>query len=396
MWHEATKELQAEGKVKMVGIIPEQHPDRTRLFMQWKHMDWPILLDSANLMAATRVPITLLIDEFGVIRSVRPQVEDLDHFLDSAYQETTLQAQAKMPDFEQLEKATQQGTVRSWREYADAVSLWGSSTEISGAIEAYLKALEKEPEHGPTHFHLGVAYRKRYDSDHRQPVDFQKAVEHWGKALDIDPNQYIWRRRIQQYGPRLDKPYSFYDWVREARREIMARGEIPAQLLVEPGGAEFAYPSESFETTKTAQEEPDPRGRIFRDEKDFIQVETTLVPSALAAGESARVHLVFRPNPAVKAHWNNEADGLVLWVDPVEGWEVDHSYWTVANPPEVLSQEVRVIEFELRSPEKPGGSMTLPVYALYYVCEDIDGTCLYRRQDIPLQVQVSSRQLADP
>ena len=396
MWHEATKELQAEGKVKMVGIIPEQHPDRTRLFMQWKHMDWPIFLDSANLMAATRVPITLLIDEFGVIRSVRPQVEDLDHFLASAYQETTLQTQAEMPDFEQLEKATQQGTVRSWREYADAVSLWGNSTEISGAIEAYIKALEKEPEHGPTHFHLGVAYRKRYDSDHRQPVDFQKAVEHWGKALDIDPNQYIWRRRIQQYGPRLDKPYSFYDWVREARREIMARGEMPAQLLVEPGGAEFAYPSESFESTKTAQVEPDPRGRIFRDEKDFIQVETTLVPSALAAGESARVHLVFRPNPEVKAHWNNEADGLVLWVDPAEGWEVDHSYWTVANPPEVLSQEVRVIEFELRSPEKPEGSMTLPVYALYYVCEDIDGTCLYRRQDIPLQVQVSSRQLADP
>ena len=80
MWHEATKELQAEGKVKMVGIIPEQHPDRTRLFMQWKHMDWPILLDSANLMAVTRVPITLLIDEFGVIRSVRPRLRSWMNF----------------------------------------------------------------------------------------------------------------------------------------------------------------------------------------------------------------------------------------------------------------------------------------------------------------------------
>ena len=380
----------------MVGIIPEQHPERTRLFMQWKHMDWPILLDSANLMAVTRVPITLLIDEFGVIRSVRSQVEDLDDFLDRAYQNTTPQTQAEMPDLERLERATRQGTARSWREYANAVSLWGDSTEISEAIEAYSKALEKEPEHGPTHFHLGVAYRKRYDSDHRQPADFQKAVEHWGKALDIDPNQYIWRRRIQQYGPRLDKPYSFYDWVREARREIMARGQTPVQLLLEPGGAEFAYPSESFEKTKTVQEEPDPRGRIFRDEKDFIQVETTLVPSAVAAGESARVHLVFRPNPEVKAHWNNEVDGLVLWVDPVGGWEVDQSYWTVANPPEVVSQEARVIEFEVRSPEKPGSSTTLPAYALYYVCEDVDGTCLFRRQDIPLQVQVGSGQLADP
>lgn len=396
MWHEATKELQAEGKVKMVGIIPEQHPDRTRLFMQWKHMDWPILLDSANVMAVTRVPITLLIDEFGVIRSVRPQVEDLDDFLNRAYEETTPKTQPEMPDLEQLEKATQQGTARVWRAYADAVSLWGQPAEMTEAIEAYLKVLQKEPEHGPTHFHLGVTYRRRYDSGHRQPDDFQKAVEHWGKALDIDPNQYIWRRRIQQYGPRLGKPYSFYDWVREARREIMARGETPAQLLVEPGGAEFAYPSESFETIRVVQEEPDPRGRILRDEKEFIQVEATVVPSAVAAGESARVHLVFRPNPEVKAHWNNEVDGLVLWVEPVEGWEVDHSYWTVANPPEVVSQEARVIEFELRSPEKPGGSMTLPAYALYYVCEDIDGTCLFRRQDIPLQVQVSSRQLADP
>ena len=26
----------------MVGIIQEQHPDRARLFMQWKEMGWPI------------------------------------------------------------------------------------------------------------------------------------------------------------------------------------------------------------------------------------------------------------------------------------------------------------------------------------------------------------------
>jgi hypothetical protein len=39
----------------------------------------------------------------------------------------------------------------------------------------------------------------------------QKAVQYWTMALDMDSNQYIWRRRIQQYGPRLEKPYSFYD-----------------------------------------------------------------------------------------------------------------------------------------------------------------------------------------
>ncbi len=392
MWHEATKEVQKQGKVKMVGIILEQHPDRTRLFMQWKGMDWPILIDSFNLLESSAVPITLFIDEYGVIRSVRPAVEELDDFLNRTYPETAPPPLAGLPDFEQLKEATRKNSVGSWRAYARAVSLWGQPSQISEAIEAYQQALEKEPEHGPTNFELGVAYRKRYDSDDRQPEDFQKAVENLGQALDIDPNQYIWRRRIQQYGPRLDKPYSFYDWVTTARQEIAERGDTPAQLPVEPGGAEFAYPTESFETAEAEREDPDPRGRIFRDEKGFVQVETTVVPAAVAAGDTARIHLVFRPNLQVKAHWNNEVEDLVFWVDPPEGWQVDNHYVTVANPPEAISQETRKVEFELRSPEKPAGSVTVPAYALYYVCEDIDGTCLYRRQDIPLQVQVSSGQ----
>lgn len=53
----------------MVGIIQEQHPDRCRLFMQWKQMDWPILVDSLNLLEVTAVPITLTIDEHGIIRT---------------------------------------------------------------------------------------------------------------------------------------------------------------------------------------------------------------------------------------------------------------------------------------------------------------------------------------
>ena len=34
--------------------------------------------------------------------------------------------------------------------------------------------------------------------------------------------------------------------------------------------------------------------------------------------------------------------------------------------------------------------MTVPAYALYYVCEDIDGTCLYRRQDVSLEVELKA------
>lgn len=36
--------------------------------------------------------------------------------------------------------------------------------------------------------------------------------------------------------------------------------------------------------------------------------------------------------------------------------------------------------------------VTIPACALYYVCEDVDGTCVYRRQDVTLAVQVKSKE----
>ena len=58
----------------------------------------------------------------------------------------------------------------------------------------------------------------------------------------MDPSNYIWRRRLQQYGPRLDKPYPFYDWIETARRELKARGIEPHPLRARLTGAEIAQP----------------------------------------------------------------------------------------------------------------------------------------------------------
>jgi len=67
-WHEATKELQEQGKLQMVGIIQEQHPDRARLFMQWKQMGWPVLVNPLNLSELPYFPITLGVDEHVILR----------------------------------------------------------------------------------------------------------------------------------------------------------------------------------------------------------------------------------------------------------------------------------------------------------------------------------------
>ena len=65
-----------------MGIIQEQHPDRCRLFMQWKEMDWPILVDALKLYGVDAVPITYAIDEAGIVRAVNPKPADLDAFLE--------------------------------------------------------------------------------------------------------------------------------------------------------------------------------------------------------------------------------------------------------------------------------------------------------------------------
>lgn len=373
----------------MMGIIQEQHPDRCRLFMQWKQMHWPIGVDALNRGAFSAVPITFLIDEHGIVRFVNPKPPDLEEFLATTYRPP---AGLPTPDEDAQLAALvppRSGTSADWRDHGDALFLWGGPARLSEAIDAFTRALELSADDGPLHFRLGTAYRRRYDSPHRQPRDFQKAVEQWARALEIDPNQYIWRRRLQQYGPRLEKPYPFYHWVEEARRDIRARGDQPVPLVAEPGGAEVAAPEETFVVRERTGSEPDPDGRVTRDPGHLIQVETTQVPPAVPPGGVARAYLVLRPNERARAHWNNEVDPLQVWVTPPSGWEIDSRGPTSPLPPQAVSGETREVQLEVRVPEdSSSGTTHLPAYALYYVCEDVDGMCLYRRQDIAVPIRV--------
>lgn len=358
----------------MVGIIQEQHPDRCKLFMQWKKMDWPIMVDSFGLLNVSAVPITLGIDEHGVVRRLprRPDASKLAaEFLDKEF------------DPPRRSKRRSRGKTKA----VDAMIQKDRMPAATELIRRYGRIAKANPSSGEALFRLGVAYRMRYDSDQRQPGDFQDAVASWQKALDTDPNQYIWRRRIQQYGPLLEKPYPFYSWVERARKEIKARGAAPVELTVEPGGTELAGKGE-FSPSKGATE-PDPRRRIDRDESPLIDIQTTVVPAEVEPGQTARVHVVMRPNEKSRGHWNNESGELAFWIDPPPGWEVDRRLLSHPNAATDVSDETRVVEFELRVPaDAKSGAAELAGYLLYYVCEDMDGKCLYRRQDVAVRVRV--------
>jgi hypothetical protein len=232
----------------------------------------------------------------------------------------------------------------------------------------------------------------RYDSPLRREGDFTVAVNEWQLALDRNPNQYIWRRRIQQYGPRQDKPYPFYDWVEQARREIRARGEKPVALTVDPSGAELAVPASDFAEEEPRLSEPDPEGRITRDTTPLVRGEITVVPPQVLPGQSVRVHIVLRPNPHERGHWNNEGDPLVVWINPPAGWTISQRRLTAPLPPQPISEETRKLEFELQAPRNAAsGKLRFSGYALYGVCKGDEGTCLYRRSDMTIPIEVAGR-----
>ena len=357
-------------------------------------MDWRVMNDPFNLLNLPAIPVTILLDEHGVVRVLQPLMDKLPEIEERVFNatfdppETPDAAKTTIPDLDLLRNQAENGDGKQWQDYAVALTLWGDDSQLDSAINAAQQAVEHIDD-DTSNFYLGVIYRRRFDSNYAQPGDFENAVKHWGKALEINPNNYIWRRRLQQYGPKLDKPYSFYDWVHEAREAITARGESPIPLVVEPGGAEFAYPSEDFATAEAAME-PDPDDRIMHDDDGtFVRVETAVVPPRIVPGDSVRVHVIMRPNLDQKSHWNNEADDTVLWINPPAGWSVDEQYLTVSIPSTDVSEEPRRFEFELRVPEDvAAGETIINTYGLYYVCEDVNGVCLFRRRDILITVEV--------
>ena len=319
-----------------------------------------------------------------------------------------------LPPYRQ--KLTEQSTdYETWRTVGDAVILWRPIREIDAAICAYQQAMQSEPERPEIHFRLGVAYRMRYEANAllveagqtsaargvgssvtsevspAGPEDFQRSIEHWSKALELDPNQYIYRRRIQQYGPRLTKPYPFYDWVDQARIAVRERGEVPIQLAIEPRGTERIGPAVPKIDSPTA-EPPDPQGRIDRDRKPLVHVTPTFVPAQVSPGQAVRLHLEFTPTGA--AQWNNEAEPLVVWLELPESWKVDPPLLRSSQRFTAESAETRRLEADLQIPAELSGAPEFSAYALYYVCEMEGGTCLYLRQDIPLALPL--RDVASP
>lgn len=390
VWHALTKGWRASGDLVVLGIAKEQHPDRCQLFAQWQGFDWPILWDPFNLSGTTVVPVLTFVDEHGVIRGRRIHPDRFEE----EYLRTAFEHPGPRPEGEPLLARADLDAAQSPRRPL-ARLLWGGPAALDEAIDELEKRVAG-PEPDPTTlFQLGVALRLRYDSRTDRPADFQASIDRWTEALIAAPEQYIWRRRIQQYGPRLDKPYPFYDWVSTAQDELRACGTEPVGLRVPLTDAELAGPSNVLPVRIEDRPAPDPRRKVPIDEDGRVSVEgaAALHTGAVAgmrvrARPTARIHVALRPDTARDVHWTNDAGPALVWIAVPSGWQIEHNLYELPVPASETSSEVRRLDFEVVPPQEHSGPARVLGYALYYVCEGEAGTCIYLRQDFQVEIPI--------
>lgn len=384
VWHETVKQLNSE-KLVVLGVVQEQHAERTRLYQQWKNFGFQIVQDPITQLGLNVVPMAVGIDEHGIVREADFWHTELAKFVKQEYPAPAKAAPVinRKIDYEKLVK--QDSSVENWVRLGDDKLLFPSAAQnsIEKAINAYQKALEQSPKNGPILFRLGVAHRMRYDSSNRLDEDFDLASKNWTLAQQASPNQYIWLRRIQQYGPRLEKPYPFYDWVDKAVADLSKRNNTPVELTVSLTQSERADFSESKYLSDGQR--PEGTDKLNRDKGDRVAIESTVVPGFVKPGKPATIHLRMTPKTA---KWNNEASPPTVWIESDSAQLTKSLIQYEHQPDSASSTEERQFEFDIRV-AKGIKECTLRGFALYHVCLE-RGVCTYLRQDFEIAVPLNS------
>ena len=409
VWYERVRPLVEAGELRVVGIVQEQHADRALLYQQWQELDFPILWDPFGVCGVTAVPDLTGVDEHGVIRIDRPAPKQfkeqfVDGFVRQSF-EAPAEAAHDATAFRVNEVARLRGGLapaqRALRAVARLMLAGPGARTIDGEVEALTSAARSGT--AQDRFRAGVGLRMRFDGPQARAADLQGSIDAWFSALLASPNQYIWRRRIQQWGPALDKPYAFYDWVEQALTEVSARGQEPVELRTSLSGAERVLGSRSIPVPRRGPVvEPDPGARVARDPGTLVRLEHAVALNTASAGPRIRIprgalrlHVVLRPRPG--SSWPTDAEPPRLWLEPQDGWIVSSPLVTFDAPGPGGEGRPLMADVELSTPlvipappdpdaPPPSPTATLRGYVVYSVCEP-DGTCVFRRQELEAVVR---------
>lgn len=371
VWHALATAWREQHDLAVVGLVQEQHPDRAELFARWQGFDWPLLWDPFNLSGAQVVPNVYLLDEAGTLIAAGPRPEEVAALLERPAPSGApgRPSRPSGPLVVQARDAQDPAERATW----EALSrLLHDPRPATADVQALVDHATAHPDDPAARFRAGVALRLHHDAGAPRPGDFQAALEAWSAALAARPDQYIWRRRIQQYGPTLDKPYPFYPWVAEARADLAARGESvpPLQALLTeaeraaPGAAPAAGPD-------TLPEPPAWQRDLPEDATGVVGVETAVAFATRGERPVARVHLVLRPDRLRAVHWDDEPGAPTARFSAPESWTLDRRQASLAPVDDPTGP--RRLELEVALP--PGARGHLEIRLAYSACEGADGVC---------------------
>ena len=369
VWYKAAKPLIDSGELAMLGVVQEQHAERALLYRQWKKFEFPIVQDATTSLDLAVVPVPVLVDEHGVVRNTRPRPRDLVGFVKGKFNENGPVPIARR--LNEVDKLIDEGN-RLLHE--------SRYRRLDAAMKQFKQALKIEPDNGKAKFSLGVVHRMRFDSQKASEGDFEQAARLWSEALAINPNQYIWRRRIEQYGPRLGKPYPFYDWIDDAVAEIRQRGETPVRLTVNLTGTETARPARKFSPDENA-ENPDPESQIIQSEAGLVQLTSSTVPAIAKPGSVVRAHLNLK---ALKGKWNDEAGPISVWIDETSSGTPENRAIKFDKNSAIVQRDTRNIDFEFKL-DKKSEQNAIRGFVLFHICDD-EGVCFYYRKNFQIDV----------
>ncbi|MFH1416737.1 MAG: TlpA disulfide reductase family protein [Planctomycetota bacterium] len=393
-WHEKMKPFVDTGKLVVIGVAQEQHADRCRLFAQWHGIDWPILHDALNLTGVEKVPTLVAIDEHGLVRNTQPDADSIvAEFITKTYDAPKVApfiGPDKLPDPRATRRyAGEARRAEEWREHGNALILAGKPAQIDEAIDkAYPQVIGREPGDADSLFRLGVAHMIRHESPQRRPDDFQSAIDAWRKAHGLRSRNEVFHRRIQQYGPCVDKPFAFYGWVATARKAIVDRGDESVALQSWPCEIERAKPAKKFKYDKK-QRGPslDEHEKANEDRDGLVGLSYVAVPGT--EQEHKRIVqelMVLRPDAARGIEWAESADPPRLWLEKPKTGRVSKLFVECAKAPGDSSENDRVLTFAVRLPSKKGKSLTVRGTLVYSVRQGGEGAPQTLSRDVKIKI----------
>lgn len=78
----------------------------------------------------------------------------------------------------------------------------------------------------------------------------------------------------------------------------------------------------------------------------------------------------------------------MVWLQAPDNWLISKHLLNAPHGVEAETRETRQVDFEVQAPQDAGGVTTIQGYALYYICEKQNGTCMYLRQDFTIPIKV--------